>query len=176
MQDDVFKTSKTRARWLSLNLLTATLGAVVISLFAESIEQIVALAILMPIVASMGGVAGTQSLTVAVRQLALGEIRIENSRPLIVREMKIALFNGTLFAVLVSLLAWGWFKMPMLGVVIACAMFANMMYAGFFGAGIPLLLKRYGIDPAVASAVLLITVTDVAGFFTFLGLATWILL
>lgn len=175
-QDDVIKTGRTRAKWLAINLITATLGALVVSLFAESIEQIVALAILMPIVASMGGVAGTQALTVTVRQMALGEVKLENARPVVMREMGIALLNGLVFALLASLLAWAWFKMPMLGVVIALAMFANMMYAGFFGAGIPLVLKKFGIDPAVASAVLLITVTDVAGFFTFLGLATLILL
>lgn len=176
IQDSVIRTSSTRAKWLLVNLLSATLGAIVISIFESSIEQIVALAILMPIVASMGGVAGTQTLTVTVRQLALGEIKLSSAKNVVFRESQIALLNGTLFAVLASLLAWVWFDMPMLGVVIAIAMFANMLYAGIFGAGIPLVLKRFDVDPAVASAVLLITVTDVAGFFTFLGLATVILL
>jgi magnesium transporter len=148
----------------------------VISLFSDSIEKIVALASLMPIVASMGGVSGTQTLTIMVRQMALGELKLENAAGAIIKEMMIALINGTVFACLAGALAWAWFKTPLLGAVIGMAMLANMLYAGFFGAGIPLILKRFGIDPAVASAVLLITVTDVAGFFTFLSLATIILL
>ena len=176
IHDGVIKSQTMRAKWLLLNLFSASLGAFVISLFSDSIEQIVALASLMPIVASMGGVSGTQTLTIMVRQMALGELKLENALGAIGKEMVIALLNGIVFATLAGALAWAWFKMPLLGAVIAMAMLANMLYAGLFGAGIPLVLKRFGIDPAVASAVLLITVTDVAGFFTFLSLATIILL
>jgi magnesium transporter len=165
-----------RAKWLFLNLATATLSAAVIGFFSDSIEQIVALAILMPIVASMGGVLGTQTLTVTVRKLALGEVKIEDARSVVKREIAIALFNGAIFAVCAGALAWAWFGKPLLGAAIALALLANMLYAGFFGASIPLVLKRFGIDPAVASGVLLTTITDGAGFFTFLGLATIILL
>lgn len=165
-----------RAKWLFLNLGTAALSATVIGFFSDSIEKIVALAVLMPIVASMGGVLGMQTLTVTVRKLALGEVKLEDARSVILREVAIALFNGAIFAACAGLLAWAWFKMPLLGAAIALAMLSNMLYAGFFGAGIPLILKRFGIDPAVASGVLLTTITDGAGFFTFLGLATLILL
>ncbi|MDR2638458.1 MAG: magnesium transporter [Helicobacteraceae bacterium] len=174
--DGVIKNGWARAKWLFLNLGTAALSATVIGLFSNSIEQIVALAVLMPIVASMGGVSGTQTLTVTVRKLALGEVKLTDARSVIGREVAIALFNGAIFAVCAGALAWAWFKTPLLGVAIALALLSNMLYAGFFGAGIPLILKRFGIDPAVASGVLLTTITDGAGFFTFLGLATLILL
>jgi magnesium transporter len=176
VSDGTVKNGWARAKWLFLNLATATFSATLISFFAESIEQIVALAILMPIVASMGGVLGMQTLTVTVRKLALGEVKISDARSVIAREVAIALFNGAIFAVCAGALAWAWFSMPLLGAAIALAMLSNMLYAGFFGAGIPLALKRFGIDPAVASSALLTTITDGAGFFTFLGLATLILL
>ena len=176
VQDSVVKTSATRAKWLLVNFVSATMAAVVISFFESSIEQIVALAILMPIVASMGGTSGTQTITVTVRQLALGNIKLANARNVIFREAQIALFNGALFGTLASIMAWVWFDIPKLGIVIAIAMFANLMYAGLFGAGIPLLMKKLDVDPALASNVFLIMITDMAGFFTFLGLATLVLL
>lgn len=175
-EESVVKAGRARAVWLGLNLVTAIISSIVISLFDESINKIVALAILMPIVASMGGNTGTQALTVTVRRLAIGEISFENAKSVIGREFGIAFANGAIFAVLVGLVAHVWFDIAGLGFVIAAAMLINLAGAGFFGAIIPMSLKRFGIDPAVASPVLLTTMTDVVGFLSFLGLATWILL
>jgi magnesium transporter len=136
----------------------------------------VALAVLMPIVASMGGNAGTQSLTVVVRQLALGDISQGDAVRIIKKEVAIALMNGVLFAIIIGIIAAVWFDKGMLGVVIALSMVINLFVAGFFGATIPLLLKKLDIDPAIGSTVILTTVTDVVGFFSFLGLATYILM
>jgi magnesium transporter len=130
----------------------------------------------MPIVASMGGNAGTQTLTVTVRQMALGDIEKEDAKKTIQKEVLISLANGFLFAVIIGIISYLWFSMPMLGVVIALSMIINLLGAGFFGAVIPLSLQKMGIDPAIGSTVLLTTVTDVVGFFSFLGLATLILL
>ena len=167
---------KNRASWLFVNLLTAILASAVIGLFDTTIAALVPLAILMPIVASMGGNAGTQTLTVMVRQMALGDIDIANARTALLKEITVSVLNGLLFALLMGLIAWGWFQQPLLGVVIAMAMVINLFIAGFFGASIPLLLKRLNIDPAVGSTVLLTTATDVFGFFSFLGLAEIIIL
>jgi magnesium transporter len=174
--DNLFTTAKKRALWLFLNLGTAILASLVIGIFDETIQSYVALAILMPIVASMGGNAGTQTLAVTVRQLALGDIDFENSKDTIKKEVFISIFNGILFAVIMGIVAWVWFKTPMLGVVIAMSMVVNLFCAGFFGASIPLLLKKFDIDPAIGSTVLLTTVTDIVGFFSFLMLAKVILL
>lgn len=167
---------KSRALWLGLNLFTAIAASLVIGLFDETLQSLVALAILMPIVASMGGNAGTQTLTVTVRQMALGEIAGDEAKKTIIKEIFIALLNGLLYGAVMGVIAYLWFGLPMLGVVIALAMIANLFAAGFFGATIPLTLKKLGVDPAVGSTVLLTTVTDVVGFFSFLGLATVILL
>lgn len=175
-EESVVKAGRARAVWLVLNLITAIISSVVISLFDESINKIVALAILMPIVASMGGNTGTQALTVTVRRLATREITFSNAKSVIGREFAIAFVNGVIFAVLVGLVAHVWFDIAGLGFVIAAAMLINLAGAGFFGAIIPMSLKRFGVDPAVASPVLLTTMTDVVGFLSFLGLATWILL
>lgn len=175
-EESIVRAGRARAVWLAINLITAIISSVVISLFDESINQIVALAILMPIVASMGGNTGTQALTVTVRRLAIGEISFDNAKSVLGREFSIALANGAIFAVLVGLVAYVWFGIAGLGFVIAAAMLINLAGAGFFGAIIPMSLKRFGIDPAVASPVLLTTMTDVVGFLSFLGLATWILL
>lgn len=174
--DDLTTTAKKRAIWLFINLGTAILASIVIGLFDETIQAFVALAILMPIVASMGGNAGTQTLAVMVRQMALGEIDFENSKDAIKKEVFIALFNGFLFAIIIGLIAYFWFTLPLLGVVIALSMIINLFSAGFFGALIPLTLQKFDIDPAVGSTVLLTTVTDIVGFFSFLGLAKIILL
>jgi len=171
----VLATTSTRFRWLFLNLLTAILASVVISFFGATIEQIVALAILMPIVASMGGNAGTQALTVAVRALATKEISETNTMRVIWKEVLVGTLNGSIFAVIAGVMAAAWFGTPMLGVVIALAMAINLIVAGLFGAGIPIYLYRRGADPAVSSAVFLTTVTDVVGFFAFLGLAALLL-
>ena len=130
----------------------------------------------MPIVASMGGNTGTQALTVTVRRLTLGEIEFKNAANALKREVGIALINGLTFALLMGVIASLWFNRPMLGVVIGASMLINLFFAGFFGTLIPLSLKKFNIDPAVGSAVLLTTVTDTVGFFSFLGLAKWILL
>ena len=155
--------------------MTAILASLVISLFDETIQKYVALAILMPIVASMGGNAGTQSLTIMVRQIALGEMSWSEAKDSIRQEIIVALLNGLVFAVLMGMIALFWFSDARLGIVIALAMIVNLLAAGFFGTVIPLGLKRVGTDPAVASSVLLTTVTDVLGFFAFLGLAKIIL-
>lgn len=174
--EDMFEIGKTRAIWLGLNLLTAIAASLVIGIFDTTIESLVALAILMPIVASMGGNAGTQTLTVTVRQMALGEIEGEDAIRTIYKEVLISLVNGMIFALIIGLIAYFWFEMAMLGVVIALSMVINLLSAGFFGTVIPLGLQRAGVDPAIGSTVLLTTVTDVVGFFSFLGLATLILL
>lgn len=174
-EDTLYKTSRARASWLFINLLTALISSAVIAFFDETIEQFVALAILMPIVASMGGNTGTQALTVTVRRLALGEIEFSDAKVVLKRELSIAMINGAIFATILAFIAGIWFHKPMLGVIIALAMIINLSCAGFFGAIIPMTLKKFKIDPAVGSSVLLTTFTDIVGFFSFLGLATWIL-
>ena len=179
-EDDLYSatldTTRQRFSWLFVNLLTAILASVVIGFFQGTIEQIVALAVLMPIVASMGGNAGTQTLTVAVRALATKELTATNAMRQIGKEMLVGTVNGVVFAILIGLVAWAWFSSPDIGVVIALAMIVNMIVAGLFGALIPITLDRYGIDPAVASSVFLTTVTDVVGFLVFLGLGAAFLL
>jgi len=174
--EEILKAGKKRATWLGLNLLTAILASIIIGLFSETLDSMVALAVLMPIVASMGGNAGTQTLTVVVRQLALGDISYRDATRIIKKEVGISLLNGFLFAIIMGIIAAVWFHQGMLGVVIALSMLINLFMAGFFGATIPLLLKRFNVDPAIGSTVILTTVTDVVGFFSFLGLATIILL
>jgi magnesium transporter len=174
--EGIFNAGKTRAIWLGVNLMTAIAASLVIGLFEETLQSIVALAILMPIVASMGGNAGTQSLTVVVRQLALGDIAKHDAYRTIKKEVILSLVNGLFFAIIMGLIASIWFDKGMLGVVIGLSMIINLLSAGFFGSMVPLFLKRMDIDPAIGSTVILTTVTDVVGFFSFLGLATVILL
>jgi magnesium transporter len=174
--EEILKAGKTRATWLGINLVTAILASIVIGFFQDTIDSMVALAVLMPIVASMGGNAGTQTLTVVVRQLALGDISHSEAARIIKKEVSISLLNGILFAIIIGVIASIWFNKGMLGVVIALSMIVNLFMAGFFGSTIPLLLKKMEIDPAIGSTVILTTVTDVVGFFSFLGLATIILL
>jgi len=175
-EENFFQAGRKRGSWLFLNLITAILASFVIQYFDETIQAFVALAILMPIVASMGGNAGTQTLTVTVRRLALGDIALEDAKETIKKEVMLGLANGIVFAVILGLIAYVWFQIPMLGVVIALSMVINLFASGFFGAVVPLLLKRANIDPAVGSTVILTTVTDVVGFFSFLGLAKWLLI
>ena len=180
IEDDLYRaavsTARARFSWLVVNLLTAILASVVIGLFDATIQQTVALAVLMPIVASMGGNAGTQTLTVTVRALATKELTGANAYRVITKEVIVGIFNGVLFAILSGLVAWGWFGSPVLGGVIASAMVINMVIAGLAGASIPIILERAGADPAIASSVFLTTVTDVVGFFAFLGLAALVLI
>lgn len=175
-EDDVITTTKHRGTWLFVNLFTAILASLTIGLFDDVIREYIALAILMPIIASMGGNAGTQTLAVMVRQLAIGSIELENSKEAIKKEVSVALINGFLFALLMGTIAYFWFDQAMLGVVIALSMVINLFAAGFFGALIPLVLKKFEIDPAIGSTVVLTTITDIVGFFSFLGLAKVILL
>ncbi len=175
-EEGIFKAGKARAVWLAINLVTAIAASLVIGMFEETLQSLVALAILMPIVASMGGNAGTQSLTVVVRQLALGDIAKNDAYRTIKKEVILSLANGFVFAIIMGIIASIWFDKGMLGVVIGLSMIINLCMAGFFGSMVPLLLKRMDIDPAIGSTVILTTVTDVVGFFSFLGLATIILL
>jgi len=174
--EDIFKAGKARAIWLGVNLITAIMASLVIGVFEDTLQSFVALAILMPIVASMGGNAGTQSLTVVVRQLALGDIAKHDAFRTIKKEVILSLANGFLFAIIMGIIASVWFDKGMLGIVIALSMIINLLSAGFFGSMVPLLLKKMEVDPAIGSTVILTTVTDVVGFFSFLGLATIILL
>jgi magnesium transporter len=177
-EDDegIFNAGKSRAVWLGINLITAIAASLVIGLFEETLQSIVALAILMPIVASMGGNAGTQSLTVVVRQLALGDIAKHDAYRTIKKEVILSLANGLVFAIIMGIIASLWFDKGLLGIVIGFSMIINLFMAGFIGSMVPLLLKRMDIDPAIGSTVILTTVTDIVGFFSFLGLATIILL
>jgi len=172
----VLDTTRSRFSWLFINLLTAILASIVIAFFDAEIDKLVALAVLMPIVASMGGNAGTQTLTVAVRALAMRELTMTNAWRIIGKETLVGGFNGVLFAVLAGGIAWLWFGDPLLGTVLALAMVVNLVIAGIAGAMIPIGLARSGVDPAVASSVFLTTVTDVVGFFSFLGLAALLIL
>ncbi len=176
LYDAAVDTTKARFRWLLVNLFTAVLASLVIGLFEATLEQVVALAILMPIVASMGGNAGTQTLTVAVRALAMRELTTTNAARVIGKELLVGGINGILFAIITGAVAWVWFQDQTIGLVIGLAMVVNMLVAGLAGASIPLVLDRAGVDPAIASSVFLTTITDVVGFFAFLGLAALILL
>ncbi len=174
-ETDVFAalldTTKARLPWLVVNLFTAILASSVIGLFEVTIGQLVALAVLMPIVASMGGNAGTQTLTVAVRAIAVKDLTEANAARFVGKELLVGVVNGVIFAALTGLVAWLWFDSPGIGAIIAAAMIVNMIVAGLAGTLVPLGLERLGVDPAVASSVFVTTVTDVVGFFAFLGMA-----
>jgi len=175
VSDTVIETTRNRFSWLFVNLLTAILASAVIAMFDGTIESMVALAILMPIVASMGGNAGTQTMTIAVRALATRDLGPLNASRIVTREVLVGLLNGIVFAALMGAIAALWFQNVPLGLVLAAAMMINMIFAGLAGILVPLGLDRYGFDPAVASSVFVTTVTDVVGFFAFLGLAVLIL-
>ena len=176
LSDRVIDTTKRRFPWLFVNLITAIVASLVIAQFEAAIAQIVALAVLMPIVASMGGNAGTQSLTVAVRAIATKDLTGSNVWRVIRREVLVGLINGVIFAVVMGIVGLIWFGSPALGYVIAAAMVINLVVAGFAGTVIPVVLDRFGVDPALASGAFVTTVTDVVGFFAFLGLAVVVLL
>lgn len=176
LSDSVVETTKQRFPWLAVNLATAILASLVIALFEDTISSLVALAVLMPIVASMGGNAGTQSLTVAVRAIATRDLTTSNVWRVIRREIAVGAINGAIFAVAMGAVGIVWFGTPLLGVVIAASMIINMVVAGLAGTGIPILLEKCGVDPALASGAFVTTVTDIVGFFSFLGLAAVILL
>lgn len=176
LTDRVINTTKRRFPWLAVNLVTAVLASLVIAQFDAVITDYVALAVLMPIVASMGGNAGTQSLTVAVRAIATKDLTGSNVWRVIRREVLVGAVNGTIFALIMGLVCLLWFSSPVLGWVIAAAMVINLVVAGLAGTVIPVVLEKLGIDPALASGAFVTTVTDVVGFFAFLGLAAWVLI
>jgi len=167
----VWQSAPRRAVWLGINLGTALLASSVINLFQDTIEKVVALAVLMPIVASMGGIAGTQSLTILIRAMAMGQITHRNQLWLVGRESLVGILNGLFWALVIAATTSLWFGDPTLGLIIACAMLINLVTAGVAGAGLPIVLRKLEIDPALAGGVLVTTITDVVGFLTFLGLA-----
>ena len=174
-EDDMFApvitSSRRRTLWLGINLLTALLASWVIGHFEDTIEKLVALAVLMPIVASMGGIAGSQTLTIVIRGIAMGKISSSNAWRLLNKETLVGMLNGVIWAMIVAAIAVFWFKDYQLGAIIGAAMLINLMVAATAGAIIPIALQKLNIDPALAGGVVLTTVTDVIGFLAFLGLA-----
>ncbi|MBR9827955.1 MAG: magnesium transporter [Oceanospirillales bacterium] len=171
----VMRSSKRRATWLGINLLTAFLASWAIGLFEATLQQVVALAVLMPVVASMGGIAGSQTLTLMIRGLALGQITTANMIPLLKKELSVGGLNGVLWAIVVGIVASVWFESAAIGLVIGLAIVINIAAAALSGVLIPILLERLNIDPALSGSVILTTVTDVVGFVAFLGLGTLLL-
>jgi len=171
--DSIFRKTKRRFNWLLLNLLTALLATWVISKFGATIEQMVALAFLMPIVASMGGNAGMQTLAVTVRAIATKELSSENFTKVVLKEFVIGILNGIIFAIITGIVVQLWFKEINLTILIAVSMILNMIVAGLFGILVPVSLKKFNIDPAIASSVFVTTITDVIGFLSFLGIGAY---
>ncbi len=171
-----FKTARTRFGWLAINLITAILASIAIAFFETTLDKLVSLAILMPIVASMGGNAGTQTLTVAVRAMATRELTSSNSLRIFGKEVLVGAYNGVFFAILIGIITGVWFQDYLLGSIIAFAMLFNLIIAGTFGAAIPLILSYFKVDPAVSATVILTTITDILGFVIFLALANYLLI
>jgi len=178
-EDDMFApalvSTKRRTIWLGVNLLTALFASMVIGQFEATIEKLVALAILMPIVASMGGIAGSQTLTLVIRGMALGRIGKSNSKRLLHKELLVGLFNGLIWAIVIAAVSGFWFDSIQISYIMGSAIIINLFVAALAGASIPLILNKMGIDPALAGTVILTTVTDVIGFFAFLGLASLVI-
>ncbi len=172
----VVRTTRKRAVWLGINLVTAFIAAAVVGLFEKSIEKVAVLAVMLPIVAGMGGNAGTQTLTVVVRGLATGIVTEANARAVLMKELMVGVLNGLLWAITVAIATIAWHDNYLVAFALAASMVINLVFAALSGATIPLIVRRFGVDPAVASGVILTTVTDVVGFFAFLGLATLFLL
>ncbi|MDD1791536.1 magnesium transporter [Enterovibrio makurazakiensis] len=172
----VRKSAQNRAIWLGINLMTAFLASWFIGLFEATLQQVVALAVLMPVVASMGGIAGSQTLTLIVRGLALGQISKANLKPLLTKEIKVGALNGVLWSIVIGLVAGYWFDSLWLGVVIGVAIVANIVCAAISGIFIPVILDKFKIDPALSGSVILTTVTDIVGFVAFLGLGSLLLI
>tara|TARA_R110002049_G_scaffold162439_1_gene328195 strand:- start:885 stop:2222 length:1338 start_codon:yes stop_codon:yes gene_type:complete len=172
----VFRSSRRRATWLGINLLTAFLASWAIGLFEATLQQVVALAVLMPIVASMGGIAGSQTLTLIIRGIALGQISRGNMSPLLIKEVSVGALNGVLWAIVIGVITAFWFESTSIGLVIAAAIVLNIVAAAFSGVLVPIVLDKLDIDPALSGSVILTTVTDVVGFVAFLGLGTLFLL
>jgi magnesium transporter len=169
------RSARTRALWLGINLLTALLASWFIGLFDHSIEKVVALAVLMPVVASMGGIAGSQTLTLVVRGLALGQVHKSNLWALFDKELRVGAINGVLWALVIGYITWMWFHSLMLGLVICIAVVINILTAALFGVLLPVILDKLRIDPALSGSVILTTATDIIGFVAFLGLGTLLL-
>ncbi|OQX35090.1 MAG: magnesium transporter [Candidatus Sedimenticola endophacoides] len=172
----VLPSARRRGLWLGINLITIFAAAWVIGRFEEALDKIVALAVLMPVVASMGGIAGSQTLTLTIRGLALGQLSSSNARWLVLKELAVGALNSVIWAIVVAVIAGIWFDNGAIGLLIAAALTINLVFAALTGALLPLALDRMGIDPALAGSVLLTTVTDIIGFLAFLGLATLYLL
>ena len=168
----VFRSSKRRATWLGINLLTAFLASWTIGLYEGTLQEVVALAVLMPIVASMGGIAGSQTLTLIIRGIALGQIAKGNMMPLLIKEVRVGAVNGVLWALVIGIIAAIWFSSFGIGFVIATAIVINIIAAAFSGVIIPIMLDKFEIDPALSGSVILTTVTDVVGFVAFLALGS----
>lgn len=178
-EDDTFspviRSARRRAIWLGVNLLTALLAAWVIAQFETTLDRVITLAVLMTVVPSMGGIAGSQTLTLVIRGQALGQINRRNTRALLVRELSVGLINGLGWAAVVSAFTYFWFGSLQIGLILGVALLINLMFAAVAGLLIPLVMRRFGVDPALAGGVVLTTVTDVIGLVAFLGLATWLL-
>lgn len=172
----VRRSAKARAIWLGINLLTAFLASAFIGMFEATLQQVVALAVLMPVVASMGGIAGSQTLTLIIRGLALKQVTPANTMVLLRKELKVGGLNGFIWAIVIGLVAFAWFGDPLIGAVIAIAIFLNIVAAAFAGVFVPVILDKLKIDPALSGSVILTTVTDIVGFVAFLGLGTLLLL
>jgi magnesium transporter len=172
----VRRSAKARAIWLGINLLTAFLASAFIGMFEATLQQVVALAVLMPVVSSMGGIAGSQTLTLIIRGLALKQVTPANMMVLLVKELKVGGLNGVIWALVIGVVAYAWFSDPLLGAVIAIAIFLNIVAAAFAGVFVPVILDKLKIDPALSGSVILTTVTDIVGFVAFLGLGTLFLL
>ena len=171
----VVKSARNRALWLGINLLTAFLASWFIGLFEATLQQVVALAVLMPVVASMGGIAGSQTLTLIIRGLAMGQVTSANLKALVKKELSVGGLNGVLWAIVIGIVASMWFGSPVIGLVIAMAILVNIAAAAFSGVAIPVLLDKMKLDPALSGSVVLTTVTDIVGFVAFLGLGTLLL-
>ena len=172
--DGVLKKTKRRFSWLLLNLFTAILASIVIGFFQEDIEKVVALAVLMPIVASMGGNAGMQTLAVTIRTIATNELTKNNFSENILKEFLIGILNGIIFAIISAFIVQLWFQDVTLSLIISISMVLNMIVAGLFGILVPITLKKFNIDPAIASSVFVTTITDVIGFLSFLGIGAYL--
>jgi len=178
-EDDTFspvlRSARRRAVWLGVNLLTALLAAWVIAQFETTLDRVITLAVLMTVVPSMGGIAGSQTLTLVIRGQALGQINRRNAQALLIRELSVGLINGIAWALVVCAFTYFWFGSVQIGVILGVALLINLLFAAVAGLLIPILMRRFGIDPALAGGVVLTTVTDVIGLVAFLGLATWLL-
>tara|TARA_B100000530_G_C15891603_1_gene461666 strand:- start:689 stop:1429 length:741 start_codon:yes stop_codon:yes gene_type:complete len=171
--DGIFKKTKRRFNWLLLNLVTAVIASIVIGFFQEDIEKVVALAVLMPIVASMGGNAGMQTLAVTIRTIATNELTKNNFAQNVIKEFSIGILNGFIFALISAIVVQFWFNDYTLSLIISISMVLNMIVAGLFGILVPITLKKFNIDPAIASSVFVTTITDVIGFLSFLGIGAY---